>query len=117
MIISENYIFRGRKFTLPEIELIRNLIKEDPNITRRKLSRMICELINWRQPNGILLAHVTNKQTGFYLGRTKGKGRSGRKYFVHGKPKDLYVYPFVRTNLLSPCVRSSSWLRPHFFTG
>jgi len=29
------------------------------------------------------------------LGRTKGKGRCGMKYFIHNRPKDIYVYPFI----------------------
>ena len=28
-----------------------------------------------------------------YLGQTRGKGRSGQKYYYHGKIKDIYVYP------------------------
>lgn len=34
-----------------------------------------------------------------YLGKTKGKGRSGMKYFIHNQPKDVYVYPLVRDYL------------------
>lgn len=31
-----------------------------------------------------------------YLGRTKGKGRSGMNYFYHGIQKDVYVYPLIK---------------------
>ena len=34
-----------------------------------------------------------------HLGRTKGKGRSGMKYFLHNRPKDIYVYPLGRNYL------------------
>jgi len=33
------------------------------------------------------------------LGRTLGKGRSGMKYFIHNRPKDIYVYPLCRNYL------------------
>jgi len=33
------------------------------------------------------------------LGRTKGKGRCGMKYFIHNRPKDIYVYPLCRNYL------------------
>lgn len=31
-----------------------------------------------------------------YLGQTRGKGRSGMKYYHHGIIKDIYVYPLTR---------------------
>jgi len=33
------------------------------------------------------------------LGRTKGKGRCGMKYFIHNRPKDIYVYPLDKDYL------------------
>ena len=34
-----------------------------------------------------------------YLGRTKGKGRHGQKYYWHHRPKDVYVYPLCKDAL------------------
>lgn len=34
-----------------------------------------------------------------YLGRTSGEGRRGLRYYVHGRPKDLYIYPLSREYL------------------
>lgn len=31
-----------------------------------------------------------------YLGRTRGKGRRGLRYFFHGKFRDYYIYPLFR---------------------
>jgi len=31
-----------------------------------------------------------------YLGKTKGKGRRGAKYFYHGKLRDYYIYPLAK---------------------
>ena len=76
----ENLIFRGRKFSYPEVELIKNLINRYPNITRRKLSKMICELINWKQPNGIL------------------KDRACRDALLRMNEKGIIDLPPIRTN-------------------
>lgn len=48
------YIFRGREFTLSEIKIIKKVIKNNQNKSRRYISKRICELINWRQLNGKL---------------------------------------------------------------
>lgn len=34
------------------------------------------------------------------LGQTRGKGRSGQKYYYHGKIKDIYVYPLIPVDSL-----------------
>lgn len=47
-------ILRGREFTESEIGLIQQIIREHPNSSRRHLSFLICEQLNWRQPNGHL---------------------------------------------------------------
>lgn len=51
---EKNYKFRNRYFTIKEIKIINEIINLNPGITRRKLSAIICERLNWRQPNGIL---------------------------------------------------------------
>jgi hypothetical protein len=42
----------GRDFSEPEMELIRRLIEIRPDLGRLKLSKFVCEQINWRKPNG-----------------------------------------------------------------
>ncbi|MBI2566597.1 MAG: DUF4338 domain-containing protein [Candidatus Schekmanbacteria bacterium] len=44
--------FRGRLFTAAEIRTIRQLLAEQPQLTRRALSLEICRLLQWRQVNG-----------------------------------------------------------------
>jgi hypothetical protein len=46
--------YRGRAVTGAEVEVIRELIAQHPNDARKKLSKRLCELWNWRQPNGQL---------------------------------------------------------------
>jgi len=48
------YIFRGREFSLSEIEIIKQVIEDNQGKSRRHISKRICEVINWRQFNGKL---------------------------------------------------------------
>lgn len=42
----------GRRFEPSEIERIRALITEVPTISRYRLSKIVCEQLNWRRPDG-----------------------------------------------------------------
>ncbi len=42
----------GRDFTEKEIELIRNMMKEDPNRTRTDVSRLVCKDFGWYKADG-----------------------------------------------------------------
>ena len=44
----------GRKFTELEIELISQLLTDQPQMHRAGLSRQVCERLNWRRPDGRL---------------------------------------------------------------
>jgi hypothetical protein len=46
--------YRGRVITSAEIAQVRALITAHPEAHRRALSRLVCELWAWRQPNGML---------------------------------------------------------------
>jgi hypothetical protein len=49
-------VYCGRRFSPEEILTIRELIQNNPGLKRTPLSRKICELLQWRQPNGALKA-------------------------------------------------------------
>lgn len=53
-ISQENIIIRGRKFSPSEIDLIKVLVLSHSDLSRRKLSILICEKLEWRQANGNL---------------------------------------------------------------
>ena len=42
----------GREFGKGSIELINHLLTENPGISRRGLSRRVCEELDWRSLNG-----------------------------------------------------------------
>jgi len=46
--------YRGRQFGPEQIAFLRQLIRDNPTCSRRRLSAMVCEAWNWRQPNGQL---------------------------------------------------------------
>jgi hypothetical protein len=47
-------IVRGREFTESDIAQIRSIVADNGGASRRRLSLMICEHLNWRQANGHL---------------------------------------------------------------
>jgi hypothetical protein len=46
--------YRGKKISETDIRFIQSIIDTDPKITRRKLSRRVCEAWGWVQANGAL---------------------------------------------------------------
>lgn len=44
----------GRHFEVAEIELIRQLLAVQPPLSRYRISREVCERLNWRRPDGQL---------------------------------------------------------------
>jgi len=46
-------VIRGRNFSNGEIEQIKVIVRENPDVSRRQLSFLICEQLDWRQPNGL----------------------------------------------------------------
>ena len=46
--------YSGRDFSTSEIESIVALISENPEFNRAQLSRQVCEMLNWRRPDGRL---------------------------------------------------------------
>jgi hypothetical protein len=52
--MSRKMRYCGREFTLSEFEAIRRLIVEHPRASRAALSRLLCEQLGWRRPDGRL---------------------------------------------------------------
>jgi len=47
-------ILCGKEFTTEEINQIQDIIAQNQDISRGKLSRLVCERLNWRSANGKL---------------------------------------------------------------
>ena len=50
--------YRGRQIREPEVVFLRELIAQNPRLSRRALSVKVCEIWNWVQPNGQLRDQV-----------------------------------------------------------
>ena len=46
--------YRGRTITDDDVAFLRQLIADQPTLSRRALSQQVCQAWNWRQPNGVL---------------------------------------------------------------
>ena len=50
----QEFIARGRRFSRQEIEVVQHIVKQDFDKGRSAISRQVCEVLDWRQPNGWL---------------------------------------------------------------
>ena len=48
--------FSGRVFSVREVTLIREIVRDCAGLSRMELARTVCELLRWRRPNGRLKA-------------------------------------------------------------
>jgi len=46
--------YRGREFSAQQVEFVRTVIAENPSMSRRRLSAVLCQAWDWRQANGQL---------------------------------------------------------------
>lgn len=51
-VVESLFAYRGRQVSAGDIEFIRRLIAEHPQLSRRRLSAKLCQVWNWVQPNG-----------------------------------------------------------------
>lgn len=52
VVMDEALVLQGRTITAADIACVRRLIEENPSFTRRRLSREICHLWNWKNAQG-----------------------------------------------------------------
>jgi len=52
-----NLTFSGRTFSGPELKLIQEVCQDFRNLGRTEISRTVCELLEWKRPNGGLKNH------------------------------------------------------------
>lgn len=51
---SDNVGYCGRTFTVSQMEAIRALIADNPDANRARLSQLVCQILDWRRPDGRL---------------------------------------------------------------
>jgi len=52
--MDEQITYRGRTVSNEDVGFIRELIRQHPQVSRRRLSQLLCEVWDWRQVNGAL---------------------------------------------------------------
>ena len=55
--IPESFTFTGRTFTRTELNFIKQVCSDFQALGRTEISRTVCELLEWRRPNGSLKNH------------------------------------------------------------
>lgn len=55
--ISQPFTFSGRTFSVEELQLIQQISQDFASLGRTEISRTVCELLDWRRPNGGLKNH------------------------------------------------------------
>src|SRR5437870_181048 len=50
-------VFCGRRFSAAELELIREVMSDFRALSLTEIARTICELLEWKRPNGRLKNH------------------------------------------------------------
>lgn len=51
---EKGQMFCGREFSLEEVDLVQEVITTCAGISRHELAHTVCELLNWKRPNGHL---------------------------------------------------------------
>lgn len=55
--IPESFTFTGRTFPQTELNIIKQVCSDFQGLGRTEISRTVCELLEWRRPNGSLKNH------------------------------------------------------------
>ena len=102
-------IIRGRQFSRSDIDLIKRTITDNPTLKFYNYRPLLIEIFVEKQRFSGASYKAANW---IYLGQTRGKGRSGLKYYCHGIIKDIYVYPLINISLLRKILKQSEEMMP-----
>lgn len=54
---AQSIYWSGRTFSVQEVRLLQDVVSDFPGLSVTELSRTVCELLEWRRPNGHLKNH------------------------------------------------------------
>ena len=74
--------FAGRLFTQHDLQLIRTVVADYPNLSRHELAATICELLTWERPNG----RLKTRECRDLLERLQQRGQLHLPDKGHGRP-------------------------------
>lgn len=90
----------GRAFTASDIELIRALIAASPPLNRARLSREVCERLNWRRADG----RLKEMSARVALLRMQADGLITLPPPRNAKPVTYRAYPEIERAVLEPAI-------------
>jgi len=93
----------GRTFTAAELELIRALAAQSPPPSRYRLSRRVCEQLNWRRPDGGL----KDMSCRVALLRMQADGLIGLPPAKRAKPSRFELSPVLKQAVEQPGLAAS----------
>lgn len=88
----------GRSFSTGEIELIRDLLATQPQMSRYRLSKQVCERLNWRKLNG----STKDMSCRVALLKMQADGLIGLPPPRWGKPLAYREHPDIERAVLAP---------------
>lgn len=88
----------GRTFTAADIELIRALIAASPPLNRARLSRQVCERLNWRRADG----RLKEMNARVAMLRMQADGLIGLPPPRNAKPVTYQAHPEIERAALAP---------------
>lgn len=92
----------GRDFTVAELRSIKRLIADNPESTRAALSRIVCDMLSWRRPDGRLkdmscrVAMLRMQSDGLiHLPPPRNGNNNGKCYLRRTQPAQPDPVPFI----------------------
>jgi hypothetical protein len=117
--------FCGRRFSAAEIELVRKLVADFSALGLTEMARTICELLEWKRPNGRLKNHECRlflekfgAEGGLSLPTLKQSGPRGPRmvtYTANGEEQEPVTgsvsqfAPLVRVRYLASAILSTTF--------
>lgn len=100
--MSDTMRYCGRNFSAAEMETIRLLLLDRPEANRAQLSRLVCEELEWRRPDGRLkdmscrVAMLRMQEDGlFNLPAPRKRNANGRPYQRRTPQAEADLFPVV----------------------
>ncbi len=91
-----NLKYRGRIATSEDIKLIDNLMRENPEASRHRLSKLFCQAADWRQANGALRdmvarSYMLELERAGYIKLPAKKSNPPNPMLERKKPKEIKI--------------------------
>jgi len=106
---TEPVTFVGRTFSAEEVRLIEQLLANHPNLSRHELAATVCELLEWKRPNG----RLKTRECRDLLERLQSRAGVTLPHKRPGRPRGstVHISPVARAPV-DPITRPLAALQP-----